>query len=135
MLVGARPWSIQLINDALYIRLRCACSNTVDCNHECNVVGLGTVDTQSIFTMQRANLLHTLVLGVITLQLQSANGSPLTLSDNPVQEQALLSANALVDEAKTFVKVCGYRNFYIRVHDFSSSNICVGDSLTMRFVC
>ena len=56
--------------------------------------------------MQRANVIHALVLWVIALQLQSANGSPLTLSDNPVQEQASLSANALVDEAKTFVKVC-----------------------------
>ena len=90
--------------------------------------------------MQRANVLPALVLCVITLQLQSANGSPLTLSDNPVQEQAPLSSNALVDEAKTFVKVYVVIVCYVYVHDLPvpySSNICVGKyySLTMRFVC
>ena len=82
--------------------------------------------------MPRACILYAaLLLSVATLQLQSANGSPLTWNDDPVRMQVPLSASALIEDAKTFVQVrssndcpffCGYYYVCITFTDWSAES-------------
>ena len=74
---------------ALHIYLRCASTATTVLN----------------FAMRKASVLYAILLSVISLQLQSARGSPLSWSDNHVHVQAPLSASTLIDKIETFVKV------------------------------
>lgn len=59
----------------------------------------------STFTMQRTSVLHALLLLGISLQLQSASGSPPTWSDNFVHAQIPVTASDLIKKAEAFVKV------------------------------
>ena len=57
-----------------------------------------------------------LVLLVAILQLQSANGSPMTRADRAVQDRAIPSAKDLMDKAKAFVQVrwvCSIRALHL----------------------
>lgn len=54
-------------------------------------------------TMQGVAIFQCALLFAVTLQLQSADGSPM-IWDEPAHVQAL-SASALIDEAKQFIQV------------------------------